>query len=55
MARHAAMSVTNPRPMPARAGIGLRAAHFADVLATELPPIGSDVRVRIRHARSLTG
>jgi uncharacterized protein (UPF0276 family) len=39
MARHATMSVTNPRPMPARAGIGLRAAHFADVLATR-PDVG---------------
>jgi len=29
--RHAKQGVTNPRPMPARAGIGLRAAHFADV------------------------
>jgi uncharacterized protein (UPF0276 family) len=39
MARHATMSVTIPRPMPARAGIGLRAAHFADVLATR-PDVG---------------
>jgi uncharacterized protein len=33
------MSVTNPRPVPARAGIGLRAAHFAAVLATR-PDVG---------------
>ncbi|MET8000847.1 ABC transporter ATP-binding protein [Nonomuraea glycinis] len=32
----------------------LTCLHLGDVLATELPPIGSDVRVRIRHARSLT-
>jgi uncharacterized protein (UPF0276 family) len=36
---HATTSVTNPRPVPARAGIGLRAAHFADVLATK-PQVG---------------
>lgn len=36
---HAATSVTNPRPVPARAGIGLRAAHFAEVLATQ-PDVG---------------
>jgi len=32
----------------------LTCLHLGDVLATDLPPIGSDVRVRIRHARSLT-
>ena len=32
----------------------LTCLHPGDVLATELPPTGSDVRVRIRHARSLT-
>jgi len=31
--------VTNPRPVPARAGIGLRAGHFADVL-TNRPDVG---------------
>ncbi|MFI7707239.1 ATP-binding cassette domain-containing protein [Nonomuraea sp. NPDC049480] len=31
----------------------LTCLHPGDVLATELPPIGSHVRVRIRHARSL--
>ncbi|SEG17752.1 tungstate transport system ATP-binding protein [Nonomuraea solani] len=31
----------------------LTCLHPGDVLASELPPIGSDVRVRIRHARSL--
>ncbi|GIH28141.1 ABC transporter [Acrocarpospora phusangensis] len=31
----------------------LTCLHPGDVLATELPPIGSDVRVRIRQARSL--
>jgi uncharacterized protein (UPF0276 family) len=36
---HAALSVTNPRPVPARAGIGLRAQHFADVRATK-PDVG---------------
>jgi uncharacterized protein (UPF0276 family) len=35
MARHAISSVTNPRPMPARAGIGLRAEHHAAVLASQ--------------------
>lgn len=39
MSVHAATSVTNPRPVPARAGIGLRADHFADVLETR-PDVG---------------
>jgi uncharacterized protein (UPF0276 family) len=39
VAWHAATSVTNPRPVPARAGIGLRAAHFGEVLATR-PDVG---------------
>jgi uncharacterized protein len=38
MLQHAT-SVTVPRSMPARAGIGLRAEHHADVLAT-LPNVG---------------
>ena len=38
MLQHAT-SVTDPRPMPARAGIGLRAEHHADVLAS-LPDVG---------------
>src|SRR5690349_15438374 len=38
MLQHA-KSVTDPRPMPARAGIGLRAEHHADVLATR-PDVG---------------
>jgi len=29
---HASKSVTNPRPVPARAGIGLRAGHFSAVI-----------------------
>jgi uncharacterized protein (UPF0276 family) len=33
------MSVTTPQPMPARAGIGLRAGHFSDVVATR-PGVG---------------
>jgi uncharacterized protein (UPF0276 family) len=39
MARHALTSVTNPRPVPARAGIGLRAEHYAAVLEG-LPAVG---------------
>ena len=39
MARHALTSVTNPRPVPARAGIGLRAEHHAAVLES-LPAVG---------------
>jgi uncharacterized protein len=39
MARHALTSVTTPRPVPARAGIGLRAEHHAAVLE-ELPAVG---------------
>ena len=39
MIKHATTSVTNPRPMPARAGIGLRAAHFADVMNSR-PDVG---------------
>jgi uncharacterized protein len=39
MAAHASTSVTNPRPVPARAGIGLRAEHHAVVLQ-ELPDVG---------------
>ena len=39
MRSHAATSVTNPRPVPARAGIGLRAAHFADAIASR-PAVG---------------
>ena len=39
MTAQAATSVTNPRPVPARAGIGLRAVHFADVIATR-PAVG---------------
>lgn len=39
MARHALTSVTNPRPVPARAGIGLRAEHHAAVLES-LPALG---------------
>jgi uncharacterized protein len=38
MLKHA-MSVTDPRSMPARAGIGLRAEHHADVLASR-PQVG---------------
>jgi hypothetical protein len=33
----------------------LTCLHPGDVPAVELPPIGSDVRVRIRHTRSLIG
>jgi uncharacterized protein (UPF0276 family) len=39
MAIHALTSVTNPRPVPARAGIGLRAEHHAAVLEG-LPAVG---------------
>jgi uncharacterized protein len=39
MARHALTGVTNPRPVPARAGIGLRAEHHAAVLEG-LPAVG---------------
>jgi uncharacterized protein len=36
---HALTSVTNPRPVPARAGIGLRAAHHSAVIDTR-PDVG---------------
>jgi len=39
MAPHVPVDVLNPRPMSARAGIGLRAAHHAAVLATR-PDVG---------------
>src|SRR5690349_2353803 len=39
MTAHAHKGVTNPRPMPVRAGIGLRAAHHAAVRAA-LPDVG---------------
>lgn len=39
MARHALTSVTNPRPVPARAGIGLRAEHHAAVVERR-PAVG---------------
>jgi len=39
MAAHARDSVTNPRPVPARAGIGLRAEHHAVIRATR-PDVG---------------
>jgi uncharacterized protein len=39
MAAHASPSVTNPRPVPARAGIGLRADHHVAILH-ELPDVG---------------
>lgn len=39
MAAHANDSVTNPRPVPARAGIGLRAEHHAGMCATR-PDVG---------------
>jgi uncharacterized protein (UPF0276 family) len=39
MAAHASTSVTNPRPVPARAGIGLRAAHHA-AIRRDLPDVG---------------
>lgn len=39
MAAHASTSVTNPRPVPARAGIGLRAVHHA-AIRRELPDVG---------------
>lgn len=38
MATHT-VSATPPRPMPARAGIGLRAAHFGEMLASR-PDVG---------------
>jgi hypothetical protein len=39
MSAHVSHGVTNPRPVPAKAGIGLRAAHQAAVRAT-LPDVG---------------
>ena len=39
MAAHASNSVTNPRPMPARAGIGLRAEHHAAIIDSR-PDVG---------------
>jgi len=39
MAPHASPTVLNPQPMSARAGIGLRAAHHAAVLASR-PDVG---------------
>jgi uncharacterized protein (UPF0276 family) len=39
MAAHASVSVTNPRPMPVRAGIGLRAAHHGVIRETR-PDVG---------------
>jgi uncharacterized protein (UPF0276 family) len=39
MSMHAIASVTNPRPVPARAGIGLRAEHHAAVIGTR-PDVG---------------
>jgi uncharacterized protein (UPF0276 family) len=39
MPAHASMSVTNPRPVPARAGIGLRAEHHA-AMQSRLPDVG---------------
>jgi uncharacterized protein len=53
MAMHAISSVTNPRPVPARAGIGLRAEHHAAVLAS--PPAVGWLEVHSENHFAATG